>query len=324
MGTQPPAIHDDFERDDQAPLPLGEFLLRLAKQAIVVGVVLSIVIHLGGVVASSFVRVGGGIIGSKLAGNGEVEVATVTEGELDQIAGEAGGLDAPGVPEAMSSVSVPSPAIEGGMAGGDAEAPGLGASGDVGVLGGGGDLGGVGSGLGGAGGGGGASFFGVEASGNRFVFIVDVSGSMGYGGKLEELKRQLAISVGALAEASQFVVLPFSDTVRPLGGKSEWTEASTGGKRWALQQIELLNSNGGTEPREAFRMSFALRPRPDAIYFMTDGEFDPSVADEVAVSNAKLRIPVHCICFTTEGSEELMKKIARESRGTYRFVPGPK
>jgi hypothetical protein len=58
---------------------------------------------------------------------------------------------------------------------------------------------------------------------------------------------------------------------------------------------------------------------------MTDGEFDESVVQEVAVLNSKLRepIPIHCICFASQSGEEHMKKIAAQSKGTYTFVPGP-
>ncbi len=70
---------------------------------------------------------------------------------------------------------------------------------------------GIGSGEGGAGGGG-AKFFGVEARGSRFIFIVDVSGSM-EGGKIVTLRSELTKSIDGLAENSLFIEgdLPFGD-----------------------------------------------------------------------------------------------------------------
>jgi hypothetical protein len=76
-------------------------------------------------------------------------------------------------------------------------------------------------------------------------------------------------------------------------------------------------------PFPAFEVVFSLRPRPDAIYFMTDGQFEPSVAVELARLNVEDRIPIHCICFVSKEAEALMKKIAEDSGGTYTYVAGP-
>lgn len=307
------------ERDDNPPMPIGELLRRIAKQTLFVALLISFAIHIAGGGLSAIWKFGaGGIIGDA-PGAGDVEVATMSEGELDQLSAAGGGLDAPGVPDATANTNVPAPTMDMGV--GDESAPGMGELSDIGAIGGGGDVGGVGSGLGGAGGGGGgASFFGVEASGNRFVFIVDVSGSMEYGGKIDELRRQLTRSITNLLETSEFWVIGFSDGPQPMGGKTDWSDGSATSKRTALRQVEVLATGGGTEPRGAFQMAFSIRPRPDAIYFMTDGEFDPNIPAELAVMNRSLHIPIHTICFATEASEALMKKIATESKGTYRFV----
>ncbi len=106
--------------------------------------------------------------------------------------------------------------------------------------------------------------------------------------------------------------------------KIAWIPASDRNKREISSQIEVLKANGGTNPSTAFVIAFTLKPRPDAIYFMTDGEFDPKVADEIRALNAKADVRIHCICFVQPDSEALMKKIAQESGGSYTFIPGPK
>lgn len=197
---------------------------------------------------------------------------------------------------------------------------------DIGPLSGGGDIGGgngIGEGAGGSGGGGG-SFFGVEASGKYFAYIIDMSGSMAYEGKIESLRGAIASSISELSKDSKFIVILFNFDAFPLGGKNDWTDAEDREKHRARSQIMALTPNGGTEPLPAFQLVFQLKPRPDAIYFLTDGEF--SRPDEVVVTvnsiNKSTRIPIHCITFVNPASEAIMRVIAKESGGTYTHVPG--
>src|SRR5262249_53760813 len=101
--------------------------------------------------------------------------------------------------------------------------------------------------------------------------------------------------------------------------------ASDEGKRWAVQRVKEVEAQGGTVPDGAFESIFAMKPRPDAIYFMTDGLFDPSVAEKIAwLNRGGKRIPVHCLAFMDRSSEATMKEIAERSGGTYTFIEGPR
>ena len=79
---------------------------------------------------------------------------------------------------------------------------------------------------------------------------------------------------------------------------------------------------GDTEPLPAFEAAFTrLRPRPDAIFFMTDGLFRPDVADAIPTLNAGPKpVPIHSISLMDRGAEALLRKIAADSGGTYRHV----
>lgn len=315
--------------DPDNPPPLRRVVWKWLARASITGLVISILVHLmGGLVAARIlVGTGGPPAGSGLAGGGPVELAIISDQELKGLEGGATMPDSPS-PSTDASMSdvTPSPLqLPAGDAGGTDSSL---TTALAGVPGGGGDIG-EGSGLGSGGpgsggsGGGGTSFFGVEARGTRFIYIVDVSGSMGVGGKIEALRTQLMASVESLAEGSQFFVVPFSGWATPLGDKKDWTYANESGKRFARRFIPALRPLDNTNPVPAFDIAFAIKPRPDAIYFMTDGQFDPNVADMVAELNRGLKIPVHCICFVSRESEALMQRIAKESDGTYKFVPGP-
>ncbi len=179
-------------------------------------------------------------------------------------------------------------------------------------------------GTGGGGGGGGARFFGVEARGSRFAYVVDVSGSM-QGERLVALKQELTNSLDGLLSASSFLVLLFNSDSVPLGGRVKWIDASESAKRRIFEMLGKVVAGGGTHPEEAFEMAFSLKPRPDAIYFMTDGLFDSAVAEQVSRWNKQDRriVPIHCIAFGTRDSEALMREIAQSSGGSFTYIAGP-
>ena len=171
-------------------------------------------------------------------------------------------------------------------------------------------------------GGGGAEFFGVEAQGRRFVFIVDVSGSMRFGGRIERLRTELIESVNAMQEGSEVLIVLFSDDAQILGGgRPAWTSISTRSRSNIRRSVEQIVTRGGTLPLPAFREAFALRPHADAIYFMTDGEFPSDQGEQILFDNKDPRIPIHCIAFMSQFAEPMMKRIAQHSGGTYTYIP---
>jgi len=175
----------------------------------------------------------------------------------------------------------------------------------------------------------GASFFGVEASGTRIVYIVDISGSMHHRGKIDALKRELLESLGGLPPGSEFAVIVFSDpaSTRILGGVARWRSPTGAGLASVQAAVRALSPSGGTQPLNAFRMAFTLAPKAEAIYFMTDGELPERDASKIIGTVHQMNrtegsvAPIHCIAFgSREGGGDL-RRIARQSGGTFTFVP---
>ncbi|MGD9789524.1 MAG: hypothetical protein AB7Q00_05380 [Phycisphaerales bacterium] len=311
------------DRDAEVPPSLRELLWRWGRRAAVVGVLVSVVVHILMALMSMLIGWGGPAGPGRVDSEGPgVEFAVASEEELASLQDSAVALDAPAVPEMSMQEPVAADLMDASAASGLEGA--IGEISDIGTLAGGGDVGTSGEAMGGAGGGG-ASFFGVEATGNRFVYIVDVSQSMGFGGRIERLRDALGDSISGLPEVANFLVLAYSSDTHPLGGRSSWTEAVGSGKRWALTEINKLQPIDMTRPLGAFQVAMGMRPRPDAIYFMTDGEFENEdiLVQEISLLNAKLKVPIHCICFGTQASEKVMKQIAALSKGSYTFIAGP-
>lgn len=174
-----------------------------------------------------------------------------------------------------------------------------------------------------------ATFFGVAATGKRFAYVCDISGSMDkFVGdrstrRIDVLKSELAASLNALSDNAQYFVCLFSDDAAILDDQVEWIDATGEGKAWARDRMKQVEADGDTRPLHAFQVVLSLDPKPDAIYFMTDGEFERAYVREIARLNEQYHIPIHCITFVSNKGERLMQRIAEDSGGTYTHVPGP-
>ena len=185
----------------------------------------------------------------------------------------------------------------------------------------------------GAGTGDGASFFGLEAQGRRFAYIVDISGSMttltgdGAFSRWDLTRGELIRSVDGLDPQAQFTIVLYSSNAIAVFGDGGWADASPGNKRLAAQTLLGYSPGGGTLPIGAFQMIYKIDPEPDAIYFMTDGLFDTDVPTQVRQLNRRALIPIHTILFGDLASQRdalsaktMMATIARSSGGKFTHI----
>lgn len=326
-GTRGPLDPDLVRAYLDRPRSLSDRVANWFVQTSLIASTTSILLHVGLTLIAAVVTVGLVSGGRDRAGpEGELILTLAPAAEITEIGSAMLDTTAPSVGGDLDLPDLQVSGIMEGAGGIDApgSGPGLGPIGEGLGGAGGGDIGdGQGLGAGGTGGGA-ASFFGVEAKGSRFAYICDISGSM-RGNRIQALKIELRESVEALLEHMGFYIVLFNSGARELGDRSKWTVASPSGKRWAVESVFRVEANGGTEPWPAFEKVFDIKPAPDAIYFMTDGVFDPAVADLIAMRNRGSRkIPIHCITFEDKSAEELMRRIAADSGGTYSHVEGPK
>ncbi|HUW33991.1 MAG TPA: hypothetical protein VM223_20470 [Planctomycetota bacterium] len=233
-------------------------------------------------------------------------------------------IDLSGTEPQPVETAAPRPIVGGGAGGGAGDGSG---SGD-----------GAGS---GAGTGGKAGFFGVFAEGRTFIYVVDRSGSMN-GSKLDILKAELIESVGSLSPAMKFFIISYGDDYTRMQAGAAIPPgpvvATAANKRKYLKWVRSMESGGLTNPVDAMR--YALSLKPDAIWLMTDGQFNRmtdetgryqdveprQAADAIIRANVDRRSQtgrvavIHTICFWSQEAEAEMKRIASSSRGRYRFV----
>lgn len=175
--------------------------------------------------------------------------------------------------------------------------------------------------------GGTAKFFGIEARGSRFAYVIDISGSM-QGDRSDAMKRALMASIDSLSDDASFSIVLYNDRATAITGDG-WIRCSDSSRRTARQRIDVIAVGGNTNPVAAFDVIRSLQPLPDAVYFMTDGEFMPEVAEGLLLTVTQLvramdsPMPIHAITFVTRGAENLMQRVARMTRGSYTHIQGP-
>ena len=166
----------------------------------------------------------------------------------------------------------------------------------------------------------GGQFFGIEAVGQSFVYVIDVSGSMA-GAPIQRAKQEIIRSISSLSYDQSFYVVFFADDEFPMHSPDivrSLVDATPANVKETTQWIESFDEEGGTEPQAA--LSRALSLQPDAVYFLTDGEFDPNVVSFIKSSNRK-GVKINTVSFVDRSGEALLKEIARTTGGTYLFVP---
>ena len=172
-----------------------------------------------------------------------------------------------------------------------------------------------------SGGGADTSFFGVSSRGMRFAYIVDRSGSMSNDQKMQVAISELARSVSNLPDYASFFVVMFSTRPVEPPMQSGWMKAKPSTISRFVRWLNTVEADGGTEPAPAFQRVFNQETRPDVIFFLTDGQIPDETVDIVEELNKRgARVIINTIAFGDPTSQELLKHIAQQSGGVYRFV----
>ncbi|MCA9008498.1 MAG: VWA domain-containing protein [Planctomycetaceae bacterium] len=167
---------------------------------------------------------------------------------------------------------------------------------------------------------GGSDFFGITATGDSFIYIIDSSGSMGET-RSSKAKRELERSIMSLEEGKRIFVIFFSDDFysmfSPQTTETTFLSATDNNKDRIVEWAKSFPSRGGTNPDGALQV--AIDMNPDSIFFLTDGDFDARVVANVRQRNLN-RIPINTIGFQDQSGERNLKQIAADSGGKYLFV----
>jgi hypothetical protein len=220
----------------------------------------------------------------------------------------------PGKGEDLEKTATPAvegvPAVEGALAGGSGSGTGLGRFDAVAA---------IGSGGGGKGGKG-VGFFGTHSRADSVVFVVDMSGSM-QGRRFERAEEELIRSLNALHPTQKFFIFFYNGMTHPMfgHGSAKLVPATPAMRAKAVKWVKSLEPGGDTAPEDA--LDRAIRLKPQVIYFLTDGEIPDTTRGTAKKANSERKTVIHTIAFETEEGAEMLRGIAIDGRGKYRFVP---
>ncbi|MEM7575887.1 MAG: hypothetical protein AAF328_00300 [Planctomycetota bacterium] len=165
-----------------------------------------------------------------------------------------------------------------------------------------------------------ASFFGTEGHGTRFAYLIDKSGSMS-GAPFDAAKAELIRSLRALQTHEHFFVAFYDGQAEFMPGERLLPATPRNIER-AVAWVRAVSLGGSTDPTEALTHTLT-RVRPDTIWLLSDGAFSAAVVDTIASRNPRGKTHINTLAFINRGGEALLKIIADQNNGDYRFVPGP-
>ena len=180
--------------------------------------------------------------------------------------------------------------------------------------------------------GGGAGFMGIDigtpgSGGNnrRIIFVCDSSGSMEGDAKVL-LQQELRSAIEPLVVEQSFNIIFFSGENFPAAFPSEMKPATRRFKDEAGDFIKSLTVRGSTNPIPALEAAFKMKP--DLVFFLTDGRFDTLAGYDAvintieSINGGESGAVINTIQFINrdEEAEQVLKKIAFDSGGVYRFV----
>jgi hypothetical protein len=164
-----------------------------------------------------------------------------------------------------------------------------------------------------------ASFFGIRARGQFFIYVVDCSGSMIDEDRMPRATIELRRSVFALQEPQRFEVIFFNNESIPMPGGPIPRAADVQAKNLLVSWLRLIEPDGGTAPLPAVKQALALKP--DAVFLLSDGAFPDGTVDEVAKLNTH-KVPIHCVDLAGGLAGDHLQRIAAASGGRYASKPG--
>jgi hypothetical protein len=172
-------------------------------------------------------------------------------------------------------------------------------------------------------GGGTGIFVRTEDGVRKVAFVCDGSGSMIT--KMALLRDELAKAVDRLTPVQAFNVIFFQEPRFVAWNEADLQMASLDHKRQAIGFLEQITPAGTTDPIPGLELAF--RQRPQLIYLLTDGDFadNQAVRRRINELNKDRRVRINTIAFVSESDRDqdfldLLKQIARENGGSFRYV----
>jgi len=152
------------------------------------------------------------------------------------------------------------------------------------------------------------------------VFVIDVSGSMA-GTSIEQAKASLITALDGLSSIDRFNIIWFNNEAGSLfpGTKT----ASAEYKLYAMQFINNLDADGGTEMKPALQLALSGQEtfsRFRQVIFITDGNIDNEIELFNIIDRQLGNSRLFTIGIGSAPNSYFMRKAAQKGRGTFTYI----
>lgn len=164
-----------------------------------------------------------------------------------------------------------------------------------------------------------ASYYGLPLYAERTLFVLDASGSMHNGQRIEKAKRELIYAIAKLSPNVWFNIIVFNN------GTDLWKrsliQATPASKQSAALYIKRISPMGGTETGDALKEAFKFNV--ESIYLLSDGmpSGDPQqIIREVTQVNQNRMISIYTIgmgMVPNGMGEFFLKQLSALNHGVY-------
>ena len=190
-----------------------------------------------------------------------------------------------------------------------------------------------------------SNFMGVKSKANKILFIIDYSASMK--GRDKVMRYELCKAIDKLPAVGSFAVLFFSGPTwvagedaqalhkkwkgdqkigwKPVDGyepkRPKWLPVTPSNKKKLIKAVYDTSLTFGTVWDNSFEWAFYMNPKPDVVYFMTDGNAPDKFKGMDIIKAKKGRTKIYTIGYgAPAGAKGPLEEIAAMSGGKSKFV----
>ncbi|MBN2447605.1 MAG: hypothetical protein JXO22_12805 [Phycisphaerae bacterium] len=147
-----------------------------------------------------------------------------------------------------------------------------------------------------------AGVWNLNVAANHIVYVVDFSGSIVT--VVDDLKRELKLSIGRLKKSQTFNVILFYGKGRALTDsfESQLVPATEENRLRFVEWIDAKGAEGGTNPLPAVQR--ALSQGPEAVFFFSDGLFEDDLVERITSANRNVNAQFVCLLFDDQVFED--------------------
>ncbi|MBT3636406.1 MAG: VWA domain-containing protein [Opitutae bacterium] len=191
-----------------------------------------------------------------------------------------------------------------------------------------------------------SSFMGVKSKANKIMFIIDYSASMR--GRDKVMRSELCKAIEKLPAVGSVAVIFFSGPTwvagedakalhgkwkgdnskngwKPVGGyepkRPKWLPVTPSNKKKLTQAVKSTPLTFGTVWDNSFEWAFYMNPKPDVVYFMTDGNANDKFKGMEIIKQKRGGTKIYTIGYgAPAGAKGPLEEIAAMSGGKSKFV----